>query len=67
MLSNYDQAEKYYLESQIYSAELEDEQGKGEALNNLGSVYIEKEDYIRAMNYYKNWYEIFSKIDKKIQ
>ena len=54
-LDNYSEAEKYYLKAM--------ERGNYNAISNLAYVYYEKEDYEKAIKYYKEYQKIADNTD----
>lgn len=50
-LQNFDEAEKYYLQAEKLSIELDDQWGLAQAYNGLGIIYCSKKEYEKALDY----------------
>lgn len=64
-MHNFDEAEKYFLQSKKISEEIEDQAGLAQAYDGLNHVYINRNQYDKALDYALKAAEISRKIGNK--
>ena len=65
-LNNFAQAEKYFLKSKKIAEEINDLEGLGQAYEGLCRIYIDKEQYGKAIEYGKQAIETFHSTGNKL-